>query len=426
MVENHLSEPHVVCPKWSYQIPLTESLAAPLLEAERKHFRSQLDAKDAEYRQKIDEVRRKEEELAHARETIGEEIAQRLNEERTHIKAVEQKKAREAVAAELQTSRAQLAELQETMKHYNAKLAEAQQTQAEVLRKERELEAQKRELDLIIEKRVHASEAEIHTKARQQAEDELRAQVSQKDAQIESMNRTIEELKRKAAQGSQQTQGEALELELEALLRSNFPLDHVEPVGKGEFGGDIVQKVNAQIGPPVGTILWELKSTRHWSEGWLTKLREDQRNSKAEIALIISHALPKEIETFGLIDGVWVAHPRCAIPVAVALRHSLIELSLLRNAQVGQHTKMEQIYHYLTGPRFRQRLEGIVEKFEELKDDLDKERKFMNRIWAKREGQIQGVIETTVGMYGDLQGIAGKALPEIPSLDMPLLEAPGS
>ncbi len=341
MVENHLSEPHVVCPKWSYQIPLTESLAAPLLEAERKHFRSQLDAKDAEYRQKIDEVRRKEEELAHARETIGEEIAQRLNEERTHIKAVEQKKAREAVAAELQTSRAQLAELQETMKHYNAKLAEAQQTQAEVLRKERELEAQKRELDL-------------------------------------------------------------------------------------EFGGDIVQKVNAQIGPPVGTILWELKSTRHWSEGWLTKLREDQRNSKAEIALIISHALPKEIETFGLIDGVWVAHPRCAIPVAVALRHSLIELSLLRNAQVGQHTKMEQIYHYLTGPRFRQRLEGIVEKFEELKDDLDKERKFMNRIWAKREGQIQGVIETTVGMYSDLQGIAGKALPEIPSLDMPLLEAPGS
>jgi len=99
---------------------------------------------------------------------------------------------------------------------------------------------------------------------------------------------------------------------------------------------------------------------------------------------------------------------------------------LLRNAQVGQHTKMEQIYHYLTGPRFRQRLEGIVEKFEELKDDLDKERKFMNRIWAKREGQIQGVIETTVGMYSDLQGIAGKALPEIPSLDMPLLEAPGS
>jgi hypothetical protein len=147
-------------------------------------------------------------------------------------------------------------------------------------------------------------------------------------------------------------------------------------------------------------------------------------SAKAEVALIVSQALPKEVETFGLIDGVWIAHPRCAIPVAVALRHSLVELASLRGAQAGQQTKMEQIYQYLIGPRFRQRVEGIIEKFEELKGDLDKERKFMNRVWAKRESQIQGVIETTVGMYGDLQGIAGKALPEIPSLDIPLLEGP--
>jgi hypothetical protein len=132
------------------------------------------------------------------------------------------------------------------------------------------------------------------------------------------------------------------------------------------------------------------------------------------------------VETFDLIDGVWVAHPRCAIPVAIALRQSLIELAGSRNAQHGQRTKMELVYQYLTGPRFRQRLEGIVEKFDELKQDLDKERKFMNRVWAKREGQIQGVIETTVGMYGDLQGIAGRALPELPSLDMPLRDAPAA
>jgi hypothetical protein len=155
----------------------------------------------------------------------------------------------------------------------------------------------------------------------------------------------------------------------------------------------------------------------------LYKAREDQRAAKADTALIISQTLPKDVETFDLIDGVWVAHPRCAIPVAVALRHALIELAGSRNAQLGQQTKMELVYQYLTGPRFRQRLEGIIEKFDELKDDLDKERKFMNRVWAKCEGQIQGVLDSTTGMWGDLQGIAGKALPEIATLDTPLLES---
>jgi hypothetical protein len=239
------------------------------------------------------------------------------------------------------------------------------------------------------------------------------------------MNRTIVELKRKADQGSQQTQGEALELELEELLRTNFPLDLIEPVAKGEFGGDIVQNVNSALGQSAGMILWEFKSTKNWSDGWLAKLRQDQRSAKADMALIISHALPKDLETFTLIEGVWVAHPRCAVPVAIALRHSLIEIASTRNARQGQESKMELVYQYLTGPRFKQRLEGVIEKFDELRDDLDKERKFMNRVWAKREGQIQGVIDSMTGMWGDLQGIAGKALPAIASLDTPLLEGPG-
>ncbi|WP_424629709.1 DUF2130 domain-containing protein [Bradyrhizobium sp. SYSU BS000235] len=422
MTNRHAHDPYVICPKCSHQIPLTESLAAPLLEAERKAFRDQLTAKDAEFFKKQEELRKEKEELNRARDAIEDQIKQRLQTERTQIVATEAKAAREAVAADLAASGAELAELRAALKQNSTKLAEAQASQAEALRKQRELDDQKRELEVTIEKRVQASQAQIIAKARQDAEDTLKMQVSQKDAQIESMSRTIEELKRKADQGSQQTQGEALELELEALLRNRFPLDLVEPVGKGEFGGDIVQRVNAQLGAPAGVILWELKQTKNWADAWLAKLRDDQRHAKADVALIISQTLPKNVENFDLIDGVWVAHPRCAIPVAVALRHSLIELAGSRNAQVGQQSKMEQIYHYLTGPRFRQRLEGIVEKFEELKEDLDKERKFMNRVWAKREGQIQGVIETTVGMYGDLQGIAGKSLPEIPSLDVPLLE----
>jgi hypothetical protein len=139
--------------------------------------------------------------------------------------------------------------------------------------------------------------------------------------------------------------------------------------------------------------------------------------------LIISQALPKHVEHFDLVDGVWVAHPRCAIPVAVALRQTLLEVNSTRLVQQGQQTKMEQVYNYLTGTKFRQRVEAMAEKFNDMRDDLDKERKFITRQWSKRETQIVSVIESTVGMVGDLQAIAGKAMPEIPSLDIPLLEA---
>ena len=191
---------------------------------------------------------------------------------------------------------------------------------------------------------------------------------------------------------------------------------------KGELGSDVVQRVNAAIGSPKGIILWELKRTKAWSDGWLPKLREDQRRCGADVALIISQALPKHIEHFDLVDNVWVAHPRCALPVAVALRQSLIELSNSRFVQQGQETKMEQVYKYLTGMKFRQRVEAVIEKFNDMREDLDRERKFMGKQWSKREAQILAVVDSTVGMVGDLQGIAGKAMPEIPSLDMPLLD----
>lgn len=290
------------------------------------------------------------------------------------------------------------------------------------MRKQRALDEEKRELDLTIEKRVQASVEGIRTKARQDADEAARLRVAEKDQTIESMARTIEELKRKAEQGSQQTQGEVLEIELEDLLRGRFPMDAVEPVSKGELGADIVQRVNAAIGQPAGVILWESKRTKSWSDGWLAKLRDDQRRSGADVALIVSQALPKHVEHFDLIDGIWVAHPQCALAVAVALRQGVIDVSSSRLVQQGQRSKMEQVYEYLTGMKFRQRVEAVVEKFNDMREDLDKERKFMGRQWAKRETQILSVIDSTVGMVGDLQAIAGKAMPEIESLEPRLLE----
>ncbi|MFK4492221.1 DUF2130 domain-containing protein [Bradyrhizobium sp. USDA 336] len=416
-------EPTLRCPNCDHEIRLTESLAAPLLAETRRHFQGLLANKDAEVAIKAEALRQEREQLFKDREQIDDEITKRLAAERGQLVAAEAKKAREAAAAELTAQAEEAAELRRALEANNAKLAEAQQAQAELMRKQRALDEEKRELELTVEKRVQASIEEIRLRARQEADEAARLRVAEKDQTIESMTRTIEELKRKAEQGSQQAQGEVLELELEGLLRGRFPTDLIEPVGKGELGADVVQQVNGAIAQPVGMILWESKRTKAWSDGWLGKLREDQRRSAADVALIVSQALPKHVEHFDLIDGVWVAHPRYAVPLAIALRQTLIDVSSARLVQQGQQTKMELVYQYLTGTKFRQRVEAVVEKFNDMREDLDKERKFMGRQWAKRETQIVSVIESTVGMVGDLQAIAGKAMPEIPSLDMPMLES---
>jgi hypothetical protein len=313
--------------------------------------------------------------------------------------------------------------LQGVLKDRDSKLAEAQKAQADLIRKQRELDDAKREIDLTVEKRVQESLGTVRDKAKLEAEEGLKLKVLEKEEQIASMQRQIEELRRRAEQGSQQLQGEAQELELESLLRTKFMRDTIDPVPKGEFGGDVLHRVIGPLGQHCGTILWESKRTKNWSDGWLPKLRDDQRAAKAEIALLVSQVLPKGVEAFDFIDGVWVTESRCAIPVALALRQSLIELATARQAGEGQKTKMELVYQYLTGPRFRHRVEAIVEKFEDMQADLDKERKTMTRLWAKREEQIKGVIETTVGMYGDLQGIAGRTMQEIEGLETRLLES---
>jgi hypothetical protein len=276
-------------------------------------------------------------------------------------------------------------------------------------------------MDLTIETKVQESLTAVRNKAKLEAEEGLKLKVAEKEEQIAGMQRQIEELKRKAEQGSQQLQGEVQELELESLLQSTFPNDSIEPVAKGEHGGDVVHKVAGPNGQHCGTILWESKRTKNWSDAWLSKLREDQRAAKAEVALIVTQALPDGVETFNMIDGVWVTSHHCAIPVAIALRYSLIELAAARQAGEGQQTKMELVYQYLTGPRFRHRIQAIVEKFGDMHEDLQRERKTMTKLWARREEQIRCVVESTAGMYGDLQGIAGKTLQEIEGLEFKLL-----
>lgn len=415
-----MNEPVITCPNCKTEVKLTESLAAPLLESIRTQYEEKLSQKDADIARREASLRAEQANLTKARESIDEEVAKQLAEQRQAIADEEAKKARRLLSADLEKQTKELSDLQEVLADRDNKLAEAQKTQADLIRKQRELDDAKREMDLTIEKKVQESLSVVRDKAKLEAEEGLKLRVAEKEEQIAGMQRQIEELKRKAEQGSQQLQGEVLELELEGLIRSTFPQDSVEPVPKGEHGGDVIQRVMGPAGI-CGTILWESKRTKNWSDGWLAKLRDDQRAAKADVALIVSQTLPKDVETFNLIDGVWVTGHRCAIPVAIALRHSLIELATARQAGEGQQSKMELVYQYLTGPRFRHRVHAIVEKFGDMHDDLQRERKTMTKLWAKREEQIRCVVEATAGMYGDLQGIAGKTLQEIEGLDLKLL-----
>ena len=412
-----MAEPTIFCPQCKSEIKLTESLAAPLLESVRRDYEQRLSQKDAEISRREKSLNERAESIDKAKQNLDQEIEQRLRSERARISAEEAKKAKLAIGSDLEQKTKEISSLEDILKERDKKLAEAQQAQAELLRKQRELDDAKRELDLTIEKRVQSDLVAERDKAKKEAEEELKLKVMEKDQTITAMQKQIEELKRRAEQGSQQLQGEVQELQLEALLRAKFPRDTIQPVPKGDFGGDVLQRVIGPLNQICGTILWESKRTKNWSDGWLPKLRDDQRAAKADVAVILSHALPKEVEAFGFLEGVWVADPKLALPVALSLRQTLIEISAARQASEGQQTKMEMVYSYLTGPRFRQRIQALVEAFSSMKEDLDREKKTITRQWAKREEQIDRVMQATVGMYGDLQGIAGKTLQEIEGLE---------
>ncbi len=412
------SEPVIFCPSCRAEIKLTESLAAPLLESTKQQFEQRLAQQNAEIGRREAAIREQQFKIEQERNLLAQRLAESIAVERPKIVAEESQRAKQAMKAELSQRQQAEAELRQLLVEREAKLAEAQRVQAEFLRKQRELDDARREIELTIEKRVQESLADARRLARDDAERQWKLTLVEREEVIGGLKRQIEELKRKAEQGSQQLQGEVQELELEQLLHSSFARDRIEPVPKGEHGGDALQRVYNEQGHFCGTILWESKRTQRWSDAWLPKLREDQRSAKAEHAVVVSQTLPKDHCAFHHTDGIWVCSFSAAVPLAIALRHSLVEIAAARQSIAGQQTKMELVYEYLTGPRFRHRIHAIVEKFSDMRDDLEKERKAMTRMWAKREEQIRGVLESTAGFYGDLQGIAGRNIPELPGLSL--------
>jgi len=288
----------------------------------------------------------------------------------------------------------------------------------ELLTETRELRRKDEDRELEMKKKLFENEEKIRLEARKKSEEEHQLKDLEKEKLIDDLKKSLEDAQRKAQQGSQQTQGETLELTLESKLRSEFPNDIISEVKKGQRGADIVQEVVDKLNRKCGVILWESKNAQ-WSDGWIEKLKEDQRQAKADIAILISVNLPEGVENFAYKNGVWICGLTSFVALALAMRFNLVSIYHEKQTAVGVDEKMKVLYQYLTGNEFKHRVEGIVEAFSNMQDDLEKEKRWFSVKWARQEKEIRKVMDHTHGMYGDLQGVIGKSLPEISSLELP-------
>ena len=358
-------------------------------------------------------------ELFELSEAISYDIEKRIKKKH-EIEIEEKRKAFEEKAKKdaYESVTLELSDLREQLEEKTTNLKEARKQELELLKKQRELQEKEENQELELTRKLEEGRQKILEKATGEFEEKHRLKDAEKEKQLNDMKKQIDELKRKSEQGSQQTQGEVLELDLENILKKSFTHDNIEPVPKGIKGADVLHKVHSPSGQFCGTIVWETKRTKAWSDKWIAKIKEDQRRVKGEIAVILTTVLPKDVRSFAHINGIWVTDYSSMVGLATAIRMGLIEVAKTKQAAVGKKEKMEVVYNYLSGSDFKQKVEAIVEAFKAMKEDLEKEKKAFSKSWAKREKQLELVITNTAGMYGDIHGIIGTSLPEIKLLEI--------
>jgi hypothetical protein len=370
-----MAEPSITCPSCGKKIPLTRAL------------RTEIEA------------------------SVKEDYDRRLNDE---VERARKQAGKDAEKKSVQ----ELAALREELDTQTKDLERARQTELALRRRERELERKQQDLELTVARKVDDERNRVVKETEVRLAEQQRLKDAEKERQLGDLRRQIEDLKRKADQGSQQLQGEAGEDELESILRATFPCDDIAPVPQGIRGADLHQIVVDARASRCGAILWECKNAKNWSDGWIAKLKDDQRTLRADVAILVTASLPKGCTHFSVVEGVVVTNFACAAPVASLVRAQLLQLTQTRSAVVSKDQKLELLYRYLSGIEFRQRVEAIVEAFERMRDDLDQERRAAERQWAKRVKQIESVTFNIAGMYGDLQGLV-PTLPSIARLELP-------
>ncbi len=321
-------------------------------------------------------------------------------------------KAREGFEKEQQS-------LVEELKFKTQKLDEAREESLKLHKEKLRLEDEKKSFELEKQRQLNEEREKIRQQALLESSESHRLKDLEKEKMINDLKKSLEEAQIKASQGSQQLQGEVQELDMEEALQHSFPHDLVEPVGKGVRGADISQTVRTSMGTVCGVILWESKRTKAWVDDWAVKLKDDLRSSKANIPVIITTVLPKEIKNgFGLYDGVWVSEPKFFLPLAEILRKNLVDVAREKHNGQDRGTKAEMIYGYLTSDSFIQQVQNILEVHQSMYSQIQKERVAFEKIWKEREAQAQRIISSTASVYGSIQGLAGQSLPSLPLLSL--------
>ena len=337
-------------------------------------------------------------------------------------KSVLEQEAIKKAASEMQL---QMDMLNKELSEKETKLKDSQAKELQFLLKAKELQDKEAQFELTLQQKLQAERELLSEQIKKQEleknsikEKDYQMQMMELKKQLEDQKKLTEEMVRKQGQGSMQMQGEVQELILEELLRSTFPFDSIDEVGKGVKGADAIHTVRNPLGQVCGKIIYESKNTKAFGGDWIDKLKHDMRSSQADIAVIVTETMPKDMERFGMKDGVWVCNFTEIKSLAYVLRDSLVKIHAAQSSQENKGDKMSLLYSYLTGTEFRQQIEAIVEGFSELQYGIQKEKNAMTKIWKEREKQLEKVLLNTTNFYGSVKGIAGNAIGDIKLLEL--------
>jgi len=405
-----MTEQTIKCPYCKKDIFLTEALTHQIQERVRYELGAEVEKKEKDLEKREAELVEKVKTVENSQKNINEEINRKLEIEKQALLKKATQEAEGRVSLELKDLRGQIQEK-------DKKIEESEEKELELRKKQREIEAREKSLELDMTRKLDSERKKIEEETSKRISEEQGLKLLEREETIAGLKKQIDELKRRAEVGSQQLQGEVQELDLESFLQEHFIYDELRPVPKGIRGADVLQKISTKNETNCGSILWESKRTKNWSEGWITKLKEDQREAKADIAVIVSDILPKDVSNAGFRNGVWITNRASLHGLAMALRKILTEVAFTKLAAEGKDEKVELLFRYLTGPEFRQRVEAMIETFVTMKQDLDKEKRAAIARWGKQEKQIEKIVAVTAGMHGDLRGLIGSSMQSIPALE---------
>jgi len=410
------SNEQIKCPNCGTNIDVTNILSHQLEAELQAKFQAQLQSERSKMNEAVEKLRDEklafEENKKREKELFQEQLEKSLKEERRSI----EEKLKIKLAEEQSE---QFDALQKELNEKSAQVNELNKTKAEVERLKREKEEAQSIAQLAAETKMNEILLLEKEKIKKLVEDSNELRIKELQKMLEDQKTLTEEMKRKQEQGSMQLQGEVQELAIEEWLIAQFPLDTIEEIKKGARGGDCIQIVNTRSDQNCGKIYYESKRTKEYQAGWIPKFKADMREKGADIGILVTEAMPADLDRMGMKDGVYVCTYEEFKGLSGVIRETVIQVHAALGSQVNRGDKMHMLYDFLTSTNFRMQVEAIVEGFTSMKDGLETEKRSMQRIWKEREKQIEKVIINTIDMHASIRGIAGNAIQSVKALELP-------